>query len=106
MEFWEGAVLIVGGVWLVGKMTKRPVFGAAPSITSKVVATPGLTTLTNTAGTPHLVAGEPLTPAGPMIPSHAVTVSTPVGSAPIKAPITPHYVPTVGGPMRARFYPL
>ena len=66
MEFWEGAILVVGGLWLVGRMsrssTAKPVLSQAAAGT--VTAT-GNTTATNTDGSSVLVAGEPLSGIAP-----------------------------------------
>lgn len=62
MEFWEGAVLLVGGIWLVGRIHRTQL---RSNVISGAVMTPeqqvpGATSETNTAGTGHLVWGEPL----------------------------------------------
>jgi len=75
MELWEGAVLAVGGLWLVGYMSRKnaghPVNAANSGITNA-------SNLTNTgvaasSGAPSLVAGEP--------------VAAPVRMQPIGTPI-------------------
>jgi hypothetical protein len=72
LELWEGAVLIVGGVWLVGYMSRRNGVGlntvGAPSTTvnSSGTSNPSnLTTITNQAGGDPTTWGEPLLPAQP-----------------------------------------
>jgi hypothetical protein len=90
MEFWEGAVLVVGGIWLVGHMSAKSAVGQSASIVKKPTVQVGNTTLTNTAGTSSLVAGEPLTPAGPLVGRSTTVVSTPVTSAPVHAPVVGH----------------
>lgn len=69
MEFWEGAVLVVGGIWLVGHMSRRsashPINQVQPTYSSTV---PTLAQTTNTAGTPSLVSGETLVQPAPTPP--------------------------------------
>ncbi len=62
MEFWEGAVLIVGGIWLVGRMHRiqtRSVTMGGP-VPSPAMRVPGATSETNLDGSGYLVAGESL----------------------------------------------
>jgi hypothetical protein len=77
MELWEGAILVVGGIWLVGYMASKnaavqataaaPVAGAASAASPAGVSnTSNLTTITNTAGGTPTVMGEPL--EGPQPP--------------------------------------
>ena len=62
MEFWEGAVLIVGGIWLVGRLHRvqtRSVAMAGP-VSSPAMPVPGPTSETNLDGSGYLVSGESL----------------------------------------------
>ena len=90
MEFWEGAVLLVGGVWLVGHMSRRSASHPINSVATAIQAsryTSNLTNSTNMAGSTSLIAGESLTPQGPKLPT---------SSQPIVAPVTRRpYVPPV-----------
>lgn len=67
MEFWEGAILVVGGIWLVGRMSRQTAAHPlnATAVTDLVTPSnvPNLTNITNTAGEPVVVWGEPLDPA-------------------------------------------
>lgn len=72
MEFWEGAVLIIGGVWLVGRMhrvqTRAVAMSAPVSMPSQPVAGPS--SETNMDGSGYLVGGETLhTGTGPQVSS-------------------------------------
>lgn len=66
MEFWEGAVLIIGGVWFVGRMhrTATATGAMAPGVAAPVGMpshrVPGPTSETNTDGSGYLVSGESL----------------------------------------------
>ena len=62
MEFWEGAVLIAGGIWLVGRMHRRQTmsFPSGGGYTTFVNRVAGPTSATNTDGSNSLVAGETL----------------------------------------------
>lgn len=68
MEFWEGAILIVGGVWLVAHMAKRQnqtaqtVIGVASQGSQGTSNQSNLTTITNQAGGTPTIYGEPLEP--------------------------------------------
>jgi hypothetical protein len=83
MEFIEGAVLVVGGLWLVGRMSRKldshPANQPAPLVAP--ASTPNVTNMTNTAGDPAIVWGEPLDPV--VLP---------------KLPITPKIVVSTGSP--------
>lgn len=67
MEFIEGAILVIGGIWLVGRMSRQSATHPAnAAAASPVSIEPNLTTRTNLAGgTAGLVTGEPLTTATP-----------------------------------------
>jgi hypothetical protein len=86
VEFWEGAVLIVGGLFLVDRVTRKPA-AVAPSNANLAINTAGLTRLTNTAGTSSLIAGEPLAAPTPSVSTSAVPVHVPVTARPIRAPL-------------------
>lgn len=92
MKFREGAILLVGGVWLVGHMARKsassPINSAPKSISAAGTTTSaGNTIATNTDGSSSLVAGETLGPRAPMIPvSKTVSVNAP-GSPVVKSPI-------------------
>lgn len=94
MEIWEAAVLIVGGVWLVGRMARNsptsPLNQIAPSVSAVGTVGPqGNTTATNTDGSSSLIAGEPLTPsAPPLFVPRTVSVNAP-GTAIARSPIVP-----------------
>lgn len=84
MEFWEGALVVVGGIWLIGRMSRRPqgpVYTAAPMMVSPSNDPSGglnPTLATNTAGDSSLTVGEPLgQPATPLRPTR-----TPVSTRP------------------------
>jgi hypothetical protein len=121
MEFWEGAILVVGGIYLVGRMSRRtnpitlPIIGTSIPGTGAQAATGsvgflGNTVSTNTDGSSALIAGEPLTPAaGPIapviqaphnvLPITSLPVRTPVASAPSPASIAPVTHGTVARPV-------
>lgn len=93
MEFWEVAILAVGGVWLVGRMSRAS--ASSPlnmSLASKAavgtVGPKGNTVATNTDGSSTLVAGEPLTPPGPSIMPPIRHAYNPVVEAPFRTPLT------------------
>jgi hypothetical protein len=68
MELWEGAVLLVGGIWLVGRMHRIQVQSYPPSMAVGLPSAqvPGPTSMTNTDGSGFLVLGESLyTGTGP-----------------------------------------
>jgi hypothetical protein len=68
MKLWEGAILVVGGIWLVSYMASKNAVvqataGAASAASSAGVSnSSNLTTITNTAGGQPTVMGEPLEP--------------------------------------------
>jgi hypothetical protein len=91
MEFWEGAILVVGGLWLVGRMSRAS--ASMPPVLSKAAAgtvTPtGNTTATNTDGSSVLVAGEPLSGSAPaLVASNQPIIQNSYMPA-IKTPLTP-----------------
>lgn len=68
MEFWEGALLVVGGVWLIGHMSRRSHHHPVNSVSAYINQVPeqNLTNMTNEAGGgTSLTYGEPLLPAQP-----------------------------------------
>lgn len=70
MEFWEGAVLVVGGLWLVGKISRQhgSVAHVMPtSLNPSLLGGAGNTVGTNEAGETSLVAGETLQAAPPLM---------------------------------------
>jgi hypothetical protein len=85
MEFWESAILIVGGVWLVSYMSNRTVVNNLPTVSgSNTAYNPvsgisnqnNLTTATNMAGGQPTVIGEPLQPGQPPISPYGGNVPT------------------------------
>lgn len=104
MEFWEAAVLTLGGLYLIGRMSRssptHPLNLGAPVVFESGAAgassgragttTPlGNTIATNTDGSTALIAGEPLTPAaGPFAPVVFVPhLSNPVTQLPRLTPV-------------------
>lgn len=90
MEFWEGAILALGGIWLVGHMARKsansPINNIASSISAVgAVSSAGNTISTNTDGSSSLVAGEPLSGGAPTIPVKKV-VSVNAPGSPISNP--------------------
>ena len=66
MELYEGAILIVGGIWLVGHMSRKTQQTAATLQESAGVSNASnLTNTTNQAGGLPAVAGESLVPPNP-----------------------------------------
>lgn len=93
MEFWEGAVLALGGLWLVGRMSRASASSPLnrPPVSQAALGTvgpAGNTVATNTDGSDTLVAGEPLTPQGPTLNVPRVLSSNPVHALPFRTPIT------------------
>jgi len=87
MEFWEGAILVVGGVWLVGHMSRRSAAHPLNQNQPTYSAVPTLAQSTNTAGTSSLVAGESLTqPTGSQLVKSG-PVSLPASGTPVARPI-------------------
>lgn len=63
MEFWEGAVLLVGGIWLVGRMHRNQIPSPSPApgpVMSPSMKVAGPTSHTNLDGSGFLVSGETL----------------------------------------------
>jgi hypothetical protein len=92
VEFWEGAILVIGGVWLVGTMARKSATSPINKATTSIVAagtvtSAGNTIATNTDGSTSLIAGEQLGPSAPSIlVNKTVSVnapSTPVVNPPI-----------------------
>jgi hypothetical protein len=97
VKFWEAAILIVGGVWLVGRMARAssssPLNKIVPSVSALGTVGPaGNTVATNQAGTSSLIAGEPLTPAGPSIMPPLTIGTEPVSALPIRTPVVPRQI--------------
>lgn len=93
MEFWEGAVLVAGGVILVAYFTKNKQTAAAAGVAAQTATgsagttnASNLTNITNMAGGYPTIAGEPLEPPQPPVgaPQVPVTVSTTPVPTPIK----------------------
>lgn len=92
MEFWEGAILVIGGIWLVGRMSRASKSSPLNSVSVSAsalgtVGPQGNTVATNTDGSSSLIAGEPLTPSAPQIPVNKTVSVNPVTSAPIRSPV-------------------
>jgi hypothetical protein len=95
MEFWEGAILVVGGVWLVSYMANRQTSSTAQVYKTASTGSVGttnasnLTNITNQAGQ-TTVWGEPLEPPAPSIanPTMPARILPSVGPQPIYKPIT------------------
>lgn len=93
MEFWEGIILVAGGVFLVGHMAKKKTaVGLVAGSSDGVSNASDLTTYTNQASGYPTIAGEPLEPPQPPVgaPEIPITVSphpivTPVRSNPVLA---------------------
>jgi hypothetical protein len=87
MELWEGAILAVGGIFLVGYMSQKnqaALLGAQSAAASATTVTPAgtsntsnLTNITNQAGGQPTVIGEPLEPPqAPIFPGAVVGPGT------------------------------
>lgn len=117
MELWEGAILVVGGVFLVGYMSQKnqaAVLGAQSAAAAATTINPNtgttnvsnLTNLTNTAGGQPTVMGEPLEPPqAPIMPGGVIGPATTGagGGTPPSAqmpanPVTPRG--TIAAPVR------
>lgn len=106
MELWEGALLIVGGVWLVGKVSRNspnhPVNATQVALSPNQPA--GNTIGTQTDGSNNLVWGEPLAPPTPPLPTNFGIRTI----APVSDHIASH--PTITtvqmNPIPARFTPI
>lgn len=100
MELWEGAILAIGGIWLVGTLARRsansPINKVATSISAVgTTSSAGNTISTNTDGSHSLIAGEPLSGGAPPLPvKKVVSVASPYSSV-AKAPIA------VANPLRS-----
>lgn len=74
MKFWEGAILVVGGIWLIGRLSRRlpthptNAIGSVSSSDSSIsnMNSAGPTVGTNTDGSSSLVGGETLQAAPPL----------------------------------------
>ncbi len=92
MEFWEGAILVVGGVWLVGRMARasstHPLNTIPKSMSALGTVGPkGNTVATNTDGSTNLIPGEPLTPQAPVLQISRKINLNPVGAPVVRTPI-------------------
>jgi hypothetical protein len=101
MELWEGAILVVGGIFLVGYMSRKNALAAqsgAGSLSLATTVTPAgtsnasnLTNLTNTAGGYPTIMGEPLEPPQPPISpvktSFPIFSQMPANPAPVKGTV-------------------
>jgi hypothetical protein len=118
MELWEGAILVVGGIWLIGRVSRQspnhPVTaalnassslqsaGATPGITLNPPSTPSLETGDQMQSTGGLVAGEPLeTP----LPTVANLPTPPTQAQPKPAPVRVGMAPSTPRPVGARPLP-
>jgi hypothetical protein len=119
MELWEGAILIIGGVWLVGYMTQKNAANQATlaQANSGISNGSNLTTITNQSGGYPTYAGEPLeAPQPPLLTMRPVgTPVRAVGSPPAPAgslairggPATPLIGTTrvpIGGPTQPNIF--
>lgn len=102
MEFWESAILIVGGVWLVSYMAKQRQSAQTSVVGTSILGSAGtsntsnLTDITNTAGGYPTTYGEPLMPPQPPIsPMRPVYTGSPAGPAP-NAPKIPVSIISTG----------
>lgn len=68
MEWWEGAIVIVGGIWLIGRVSRHspthPVNSVPLSLNGGTARGLNPTTATNMDGSDTLIAGEPFNPGG------------------------------------------
>jgi hypothetical protein len=110
LELWEGAILVVGGIALVGYMSKKNLAmrqtGVA-AINAATTVTPAgtsnesnLTTITNQAGGYPAILGESLTPPTPPLLGNSSPgfVSAPARGTiarPASSPVAPTTVRTV-----------
>jgi hypothetical protein len=99
MEFWEGAVLIVGGLWLVGRMSRASAtspINKVPVTASSIgtVGPQGNTVSTSTDGSTALIAGEPLTPMAPPLIIARTISPAPIATVPFQSPIISRPVAT------------
>jgi len=92
MEFWEGAVIVVGGLWLIGRMSRQSAAHPLNAMPNPTQTTGQFQTYNSSRAGTTIIAGEnigisaPALPSAPVNPA-AMVVSRP--SAPIRA-----YVPT------------
>lgn len=92
MEFWEGAILVVGGVWLVKHMANRHRSALANVSAQSSLGSAGtsnasnLTNITNTAGGYPTIAGEPLDSPQPPIMVPIVKPAQPIAIRPVAMP--------------------
>jgi hypothetical protein len=104
MQMWEGAILVVGGVWLVSHMaskTNQQRLEGGPTVIGAnstnwlgalgVSNVSNLTNITNQAGGQPTVIGEPLQPVQgtvrvPGVPARIIPFPSP---QPIFTPVTP-----------------
>lgn len=105
MEFWEGAVLVVGGLWLIGKVARQApnqlVSHVMPtSLNTSLLGGAGNTVGTNHAGDSSLVSGETLQDAPPLPPQSrgVMVISTQTPSRPT-SPVVPMRTPFTPAPM-------
>lgn len=93
MKFWEGAIIVVGGIWLIGRLSRssasHPVNLAASGAGAAASPSPllpgGATVETNTDGSNSLVAGETLLPAPPLVGT-GITRGT-ISTQPVNQPV-------------------
>ena len=96
MEWWEGAILVVGGVWLIGRISRQSPNHPVNSVAQAVAVSQtqqNLTTMTNTSGSVAVVAGEPLTGGSEPIPvaitkRNIIAVQRPVTAQPVTSTLT------------------
>jgi hypothetical protein len=98
MELWEGAILAVGGIFLVGYMSQKnqaAVLAGQSALAAATTVTPAgtsnssnLTNITNSAGGQPTVIGEPLEPPqAPIFPGGVVGPNTTGGGSGSVLPI-------------------
>jgi hypothetical protein len=107
MELWEAAILVVGGIWLIGKVSRNS--PNHPVTASMVAANPtqpaGNTVGINTDGSNNLVWGEPLAPPVAPLAQPNVglrTITSPAAHAYV-APAVSH---AIMQPIPMRFNPV
>lgn len=92
MEFWEGALLVVGGIWLIGRISRNSPNHPVNSVASAIALSgtqQNLTNMTNTSGSVAVVAGEPLTGGNePLQISNIRRPITAIQRAPVAAPVS------------------
>ena len=106
VELWEGALLIVGGVWLVGKVSRNspnhPVNATQVALAPSQPA--GNTIGTQTDGSNNLVWGEPLAPPTPPLPAHPNIMTVSSTTQHIATPVTVSHA--IVNPIPMRFNPV